>query len=112
GGAVPDVAVDPAAAEPGRLDRRRAPLQRLGAPGAEADVAEARGRRLGQLQAVARPLAPPAQVHGLSLARLLLHPEDVDEEAQALLRLRRQQLGVADAGDVVDHATPWRSGAP
>ena len=72
-------------------------------------------RRLGQLQAVAQVVAPAAQVDRLPLARLLLHPEHVDEEAQALLRLRREQLGVADAGDVVERSVtppPAPAGRP
>ena len=94
-----DVAVDPALAEAGRLDRGDAPVERLGAPGAQRDVAEPGLRRLGQLQAVAEVVAPAAEEDRLALARLLLHAEHVDEEAQALVGRRRQQLGVADAGD-------------
>jgi hypothetical protein len=101
-GPVPDVAVDPAAAEAGLLDRRDTAFERLGAPGAEPDVTETGGLRLGQLQAVAQVVAPAAQVDRLPLARLLLHPEHVDEEAQALLRGRREQLGMPDPGDLVE----------
>ena len=99
---MPDVPVDPAAAEARLLDCGDAALERLGAPGAQCEVAQAALRRLGQLQAVAEVVAPAAQVDRLPVARLLLHPEHVDEEAQALVGLRREQLGVADAGDVVD----------
>ncbi len=65
-------------------------------------MAEARKRGLGQLEAVALIVAPAAQVHRLVLARLDLHPEQLDEEAQALVRERREQLRVADVGEVVD----------
>ena len=63
---------------------------------------------LGQLQAVGLVVAPAAQVHRLALAVLDLHPEQLDEEAQALLRERRQQLGVADVGEVVDRLRAHR----
>jgi len=33
-----------------------------------------------------------------------LHPEQLDEEPQALLGERRQELGVGDVGEIVD----WR----
>ena len=65
-------------------------------------MAEAGQLGLGQLEAVALVVAPAAQVDGLALARLDLHPEHVDEEAQALVGQRRQQLGVADVREVVD----------
>ncbi len=97
-----EVTVDPALAAAARLDRGDPPPQRLLVPGADRDVAEPRQRRLGQLQAVAGVVAEAAQEDRLALARLDLHPEHVDEEAQALLRGRRQQLGVADVGKVAD----------
>ena len=103
-GPVPEVAVDPARAEAGRLDRRHAPLERLGAPRPQRHVAEPGLRRLGELEAVALVVAPAAQEDRLALARLLLHAEHVDEEAQALLGLRGEQLGVADVGEVVERA--------
>src|SRR5262249_19722129 len=66
-------------------------------------------RSLGQLQAVALIVAPTAQVHGLPFARLDLHPEQLDEEPQAVVRERRQQLGMADVGEVVDRLRHRRS---
>ena len=95
---VADVAVDPAETAPGR------PI--AAAPGAPpgstcCHVPEAGLLRLGELQAVAQVVAPAAQEHRLTVARLLLHPEDVDEEAQALVRPRRQELCVADVRHVV-----------
>src|SRR5262249_24006890 len=68
-------------------------LERLGAPRAERDMAEAGPPGLGQLEAVAQVVAPAAQVDGLPLARLLLEAEHVDEEPAALLPSRRPQLG-------------------
>ena len=65
-------------------------------------MAEAGQLGLGQLEAVALVVAPAAQVYRLALALLDLHPEQVDEEPQALLGERRQQLGVADVREVVD----------
>ena len=44
GAAMADVAVDPPLPEPRLLDRGDAPLERLGAPGAQGDVADARLR--------------------------------------------------------------------
>ena len=64
--AVTDVAVDPPRPEPGRLDRGDAPLERLGAPRAQRDVAEPGLRRLRELQAVAQVVAPAAQVDRLA----------------------------------------------
>ena len=97
-----EVAVDPALAEAGWPRSRHAALERLGAPGAQRHVAEAGPLGLGQLEAVALVVAPAAQEHRLPLARLHLHPEHLLEEAQALVRLGREQLGVADVGHVVD----------
>ena len=64
-------------------------------------MAEPRLRGLRELQAVAQVVPPAAQVDGLPLPRFLLEPEHVDEEAEALLGLRGQELCVSDAGDVV-----------
>ena len=65
-------------------------------------MAETRSGRLGELQAVAEVVTPAAQIDRVPLARFLFQPEHVDEEAQALVRLRGQQLGVGDPGDVVE----------
>src|SRR4029079_1354326 len=100
--AVPDVAVGPARPETRRLDRGDPPYERLRAPGTGADVPDSGLRRLGELQAVAEVVAPAAQVDRATVAGLLLHPEHLDEEAQALLRLRRQELGVCDVRDLVE----------
>src|SRR5581483_586987 len=88
-------------AETGRVDRSRAALERLRAPRPQADMADPALRRLGELERVAEVVAPSAEEDGAALARLLLHPEDVDEEAQALLGLRRKELRVRDASDLV-----------
>ncbi len=106
--AVSDVAVRPADAVARRLDGADRPLERVLARGAKRQVTHPRLRRLGQLQAVAEVVAPAAQVDGLALARLDLHAEDVDEEREALLRLRRQQLRVPDASEVVHCSTSAR----
>src|SRR5262245_22385896 len=100
-GSVSVGAVDPPVPEAGLLARRHTPVERLRTPRPQRDVADAGLLGLGQLQAVAQVIAPAAQVHGLALARLLLHSEDVDEELQALVRLRREELGMADPRDVV-----------
>ena len=100
--AVADVPVDPAEPEPRRLDGRHPPVERLGAPRPQRDVPEPGLRRLRELQAVAEVVAPAPQEDGLPVARLLLHAEHVDEEAEALLGLRGQELRVPDPGDVVD----------
>ena len=99
---VADVAVDPLAALSALLHRGDAALERPWAPGAEREMAEPREGCLGQLQAVALVVTPPAQKHGLSLTRLDLHPEQLDKEAQALVRERREQLRVPDVREVVD----------
>src|SRR5205085_7874029 len=56
--------------------------------------------RLGQLEAVRLVVAPAAQEDGAVLLGLDLHAEDVDEEAQRLLALRRQQLHRSEVRDV------------
>ena len=82
-----------------------AAVQRGLAPGADRHVAKPRQLGLGQLEAVALVVAPAAQVHRLTLSLLDLHPEQVDEEPQALLGKWGQQLGVADVRKVVDLLT-------
>ena len=101
GGAVPVVALVPADAETGASI---AATRRSSAAGLQARIAgvpEAGQLGLGQLEAVALVLAPPAQEHRLALAVLDLHAEQLDEELQAVLRERREQLGVGDVGEVV-----------
>jgi hypothetical protein len=98
---VPEVAVGPAEAEAGGLDGGDTSLQRLRAPGAQREVRHPRRGRLRQLQAVPLVVAPAPQEDRLTVARLDLHAQDVDEEAQALLGLRGQQLRMADVRDLV-----------
>ena len=100
--AVADVSVDPAEPASRRLDGRDPAVERLGAPRPQRDVPEPGSGRLGELQAVAEVVAPAAQEDGLPVARFLLHAEHVDEEAEALLRLRGEELRVPDPGEVVD----------
>src|ERR1700741_5113170 len=57
---------------------------------------------LGQLEAVGLVLAPPAQEHRLARLMLHLHPEQINEEVQAVIGERGEQLGVGDVGEVVD----------
>ena len=45
-------------------------------------------------------VVPAAQIHGVALARRLGHTHDVDEEIEALLRLRRQRFQMAQMGQV------------
>ena len=101
-GPVPVVALVPADTEPGRLDGGGAALKGRGAPGPERRVAQPGQPRLGQLQAVGLVLAPAAQEYRLALAVLDLHTEQVDEEAQAVVGGRGEELGVGNVGDVVD----------
>ena len=100
--AVAHVSVDPAEPTSAHLDSRDSAVERLGAPRSQRDVAEPGTGRLRELQAVAKVVPPPAQEDRLPVARFLLHAENVDEEAEALLRIRREKLRVPDAGEVVD----------
>ena len=93
------VAVGPAVAEPRRLDRGDPPLQRLGVP-ARSAIWPSPSAASVSFSALALVVAPAAQVHRLARARLDLHAQHVDEERQALGGLRRQQLDVADVGEV------------
>jgi hypothetical protein len=58
-------------------------------------MAEARHIRAGQLERVALVVVPGAQIDRLAAAPALGHPEHVDEEAQALLGFRSQNLQVS-----------------
>ena len=71
---------------------RDAALQRLGARGAVGEMAHAGDLGRGELQRVMLVVVPAAQVDRVALPAAFGHAEDVDEEAQALLGLRRQKL--------------------
>jgi hypothetical protein len=95
------IAVDPPLSQPGGLDRGDAALQALRARGAEAEDAHARGLGRRELQRPGLVVAPAAQVGRSARLVLDLHPDDVDEEAQARVFRRREQLDRAEVRDVV-----------
>ena len=88
--------------KPEPFERGDAALQRLRAARAERHVPHARGLRGRQLQRMALVIVPAAQIDRVALAAALGHAHDVDEEVQALVRLRRQQLDVAEMGEIED----------
>ncbi len=94
------VAVAPPLPPTSRLDSPGHPVERLLVPGPERQVADAGPSRLGQLEAVAPVVSPSAQVRRRPVLRLDLHAEDVDEEPEALLRRRREKLGVVDVREI------------
>jgi hypothetical protein len=97
---MPEVAVRPSLALAGLLDDGGPPLERFRARRAPRDVAHARHFRRRQLQRVMFVIVPSAQKDGVAAAAALGHPHDVDEEMEAFLRLRRQQLDVREVGEI------------
>ena len=100
GGAMAEIAVRPADIVAGSFQRRDPALERLLAACPERHVAHAGLLRSRQLERVALVVVPAAQVDGIALAAALGHAHHVDEEAQALVRLGRQQLEMAQMGEV------------
>ena len=94
------VAVGPADAEPGLLEDGGAPLERLRARRPEGEMAHARGLGRGELERVMLVVVPAAEVDGVAAAAALREAHDVDEEVEALLRFRRQQLDVRQVREV------------
>src|SRR6266700_3004981 len=92
------VAVLPADAQAGRLDRGHPAVQCLLAGRAQAGAADARGRRRGQLQAVVLVVVPGAQVDRVAAGPVLGEAEHLGEEPQALVRLRGEQFRVGEVG--------------
>ena len=84
GGPDPGIAVLPADAEPGRLDRGHPRLQGGLAGGPQPHPADARGVVRGQLDRVVLVVVPGAQVDRVALAAGLGQPEHLHEEPQAL----------------------------
>src|SRR3954468_4474785 len=94
---------------PRRAPRRAPPPpadERLRAPRPQAADGEAGRRRLGELEAVALVVAPAAQVRRPAFLALDLHAHHVDEEPQARLRLRGQELDRPEVRDLAHDATP------
>ena len=94
------LAVDPASAESGLVDRGDATLQCVLARRAEGRAADACGIRGGQLDRVELVVVPAAQKHGVALFGDHAHREKLREERAALLELRGEQLDAAEVGDV------------
>ncbi len=102
GRAVAEVAVDADDVAALGPQRGEAALERGGAARAEGGVPEARGGRGGELQRVPLVVVPAAQKDAVTLRAAHRHAHHVAEEGEALLRLRRQQLDMAEMGQVHD----------
>jgi SpoVK/Ycf46/Vps4 family AAA+-type ATPase len=100
GTAMAEIAFAPADPRPHRLDRGDAAQKRRLARGAIADMADAGGVRGGELQRVEFVIVPGAQIDGIALAPALRQAEDVDEEVEARLGLVREELDMAEMGNV------------
>jgi hypothetical protein len=98
--AVAEIAVVPADVEARARERRGPPLQRLRAAGAERAMPEPRCPRWGELEGIALVVVPAAQIDAVALLAALGHAHDVDEEPAAVLEFRRQDLDMAEMGDV------------
>ena len=99
GAALADLAVGPAAAEAGRLDRRGQPLEIAGRRHAVGGVAETGVVGLGDDEAVVIRVLVGPQVRGPAAALRDLHAEQIREEAHGLLGLGAEQLGVGQLRD-------------
>jgi hypothetical protein len=93
---VAQVALGPALAATGLLDDADAMLQRLGARRAVSEMAHAGDLGRSQLQCVVLVVVPAPQIDGLAAPAALGHPEHVDEEAQRLFGLGREQLDMRE----------------
>jgi hypothetical protein len=82
---MPDVAIDPASPEPGRLDGCDPPLQGLWASGTPRDMPQSGAGRRGHLQRMVILLLIAAEVGRPSQPLGLLHAEQVLEETQRSL---------------------------
>ena len=102
GAAVAEVAVEPAALDSGRLERRDPALESLRAVRAVGQVPDPGLRGRGQLQRRPLVVAEAAQVHRVSRSPGDLHAEDLPEVDEALVRPRRQQLDVREVREVTD----------
>jgi hypothetical protein len=92
------------------LQRRDPALQRLRAARPERRVTQAGRVRPGQLKRVALVIVPASEIHRLTLPSALGHAEYVHEEAQRFVRLRRQELDMAEMGHVHDRfVVQWSS---
>jgi hypothetical protein len=88
------------------LGQPDAALQSLGTRCAEREVPHAGRFRRGQLERVVLVVVPAAQVDGLPATAALGHAHHVDEEVQALVRLRREQFEVRTYKRLLDIVQP------
>jgi hypothetical protein len=86
----------------GSLERGDAAFQRLLAARTQSHMAHAGRLSGGEFQRVALIIVPGAQVDRVAFSAAFGHSHDVGEEAQALLRLGRKHLQMAQVGDVSD----------
>ena len=102
GRAVAQIAFVPTDVEFGAFEGRDAPFERLRAARAKSHVAHSSLLRGGELEGVALVIVPGAQVDRIAFPAAFGHPHDVDEEAQAFLRLGGEKLQMPQVGDVSD----------
>ena len=63
-------------------------------------MAETRGLGRSELERIALIVIPGAQIDRFASTSADRHPHDVDEEGEALVGLRRQELEMAEMGNV------------
>ena len=65
-------------------------------------MAQTRGLRARQFQAITLVIVPTAKIDGIARPPALGHAQHVDEEREALFRLRGQQFEMSEMSDVHD----------
>ena len=96
--ALPFVPVVPGAVEPGRLEPLDGHRQCVGADRSERDMRDARRRVLGDLEAIALVVPPPAQIRRTASLSDERHPEEIGEERHRRGDVGREDLDVAQVG--------------
>ena len=96
-----EITIGPANAKAGCLDRHRPALQGGFTNGAPGDMADARCRRLGQFEGRRRVITIASEVNRLALRVRHFQAQKVGEIPKAFHGFRRQQLNMANMGDIL-----------
>src|SRR5258706_1562077 len=100
--AMPDIPINPPFPITRCLKRLYTPIERLWAPGTQADVPQTRFFGLGDFECAMIIISPGSHIRRLPLAIRFFHPKDFSEEPEALVRFGCEDFKMSQLSNIMD----------